>query len=91
MIVQCEGRVLPYPSLDGEGLAGDPHQERPVVAWADLTRLYGLNVTLALQEQASSAELAHVQNGLCTIARDIEATLVDALNRAMDAVDEAGP
>lgn len=59
----ADGRAARYPSLDGQGIAVDPHQERPNLTWVQLTERFGLEVALQLQEQAAIAEQAHLVDG----------------------------
>jgi len=62
----ADGRRAAYPSLDGEGIAVDPHQERPDVTWSECEARWGLETASLLQVQAEANARQHVEHG-CTL------------------------
>lgn len=70
----ADGRVATFPSLDGQGIAVDPHAERPDVTWLDITERFGLDIALRLQQSAAAAELAHVSSGQCSLEIEVPRT-----------------
>jgi hypothetical protein len=67
--VSVEGQRVTYPSLDGAGMAVEPHQERPTITWAELSDRFGSSAVLQLQDAAAAAELRHLQT--CTLAQHV--------------------
>lgn len=74
----ADGRVARYPSLNGEGIALTPHQERPDVTWAALADEFGPEVARVLTLQAQAAEEAHVASG-CALTDAVAERLTAAL------------
>ena len=76
-VILTGGAVARYPSLDGEGIALTPHQERPDVTWQALADEFGQDVARVLRLQALAAELHHLDT--CTLTEDVGRRLREVL------------